>query len=350
VNPSALCILEWGVELKGTVGEWLVRVGSLCVIVAAIAGCGNVAARGAEGISPRLAAAATGEWEEWYLRTDDECTLYVKEFGKGLPLLVLHGGWGAEHSYLVDAFHGLESVYRLIFYDQRGSLRSPCPDSLISVQHHVADLARLRAELDLDAPVIVGHSMGSFLAMSYLEVHPDRVGGLVLLGALIPASPRTDEEAAQYREQEGAFVAFAQEAQARQIAQEGLDREDLTEKERTYRWRIGFASGNLYHVDRWRQLMGGMVFYNSEAGRAAGRSMPQLWDFLPALRRLPHAVTVINGDHDLVGFGGRLHRQMLEELPNVEFVLIERAGHNAWVDQPERFREELLRALGKYQD
>jgi pimeloyl-ACP methyl ester carboxylesterase len=327
----------------------LLRVASVCVIVAVVAGCG-VAMGSAAGVSPRLAAAATGEWEEWYLRVGDECTLYVKEVGNGEPLLVLHGGWGADHSYLVDAFHGLESVYRLIFYDQRGSLRSPCPDSLISVQQHVSDLERLRAELDLDAPVIVGHSMGSFLAMSYLESHPDRVGGLVLLGALIPATPRTDEEAALYREQERAFVAFAQEARARQIAREGLDREDLTEKERTHRWRIGFASGNLYHVDRWRQLMGGMVFYNSAAGRAAGRTMPQEWDFLPALRKLPHAVTVINGDHDLVGFGGRLHRQMLEDLPNVEFVLIERAGHNAWVDQPTRFREELLRALRKYHD
>jgi proline iminopeptidase len=291
-----------------------------------------------------------GQWEEWYLRVDEDCTLYVKEIGHGPPLLVLHGGWGAEHSYLLDLFHGLESDYRLVFYDQRGSLRSPCPDSLISVQHHVADLENLRLELDLDASVIVGHSMGSFLAMSYLASHPDRVGGLVLLGALIPSTPRNDEEAALYRAQEGAFVAFARAAEARQISQEGLDRDDLTERERTYRWRIGFASGNLYHVDRWRQMMGGRVFYQSDAGRAAGRSMPQEWDFLPALRSLPYAVTVINGDHDLVGFGGRLHRRMLAELPAVEFVLIERAGHTAWVDQPERVREELRRALGKYHD
>ena len=48
-------------------GEWLVRVGTVFVIGAEIAGCGNVATGGAEGVSPRLAAAATGEWEEWYL-------------------------------------------------------------------------------------------------------------------------------------------------------------------------------------------------------------------------------------------------------------------------------------------
>jgi proline iminopeptidase len=201
----------------------------------------------------------------------------------------------------------------------------------------------------MDRLIWPGHSIGSFLAMSYLESHPDKVGGLVLFGSLIPSTPRTREETALYREQEGAFVAFAQAAQARQISREGLDRDDLTEKERTYRWRIGFASGNLYHVDRWRQIMGGRVFHSQTAGRATGRSMPQEWDFLPALREFTLPVTMINGDHDLVGFGGRLHQRMVDGLPNVEIVLIEQAGHNASVDQPERFRGELLQALKKYE-
>lgn len=324
---------------------------NMFVITAAVAACRahSELSNPPEAISPRLAAAALGEWEEWYLPVDEDCTLYVKELGSGLPLVVLHGGWGAEHSYLLDAFHGLDADYRLIFYDQRGSLRSPCPDSLISIQHHVADLEALRSELDLDAPVMVGHSMGSFLAMSYLAEEPDRVGGLVLLGSLLPSAPRDEEEADLYRRQEQAFVEFARAAQTQQVSLEGLDREDLTAKERAYRWRIGFAAGNLYHVGRWRQMMGGMVFYSSEAGRAAGRTMSQEWNFLPALHALPHPITVINGDHDLVGFGGELHRRMLEAVPNVEFVLLEQAGHIAWVDQPERFRAELLRALQKYE-
>ncbi len=299
-------------------------------------------------LSPRLAGAARGDFEEWYLPVDGGCTLYVKEIGRGTPVLVLHGGWGAEHSYLLDGFHGLDSTYRLIFYDQRGSLRSPCPESHISVQHHVADVEKLRAELNLDAPIIVGHSMGSFLALSYLQQYPNRVGGLVLLGALVPSTPRNDEEMALYRKNERAFAEFARAAQERQTASEGLDRDSLSAKERTYRWRIAFAAANIYHIERWRQMMAGRVFYAENAGRATGRTMPQEWNFLPALRALPHPVTVINGDHDLVGFGGELHRRMFAETPNVEFVLLEKAGHNAWIDQPAQFRTALERALAKY--
>jgi len=296
----------------------------------------------------RLAAAEAAVWEEWYLRTGDDCTLYVKEVGQGEPLVVLHGGWGAEHSYLLDAFAGLENEYRLIFYDQRGSLRSPCPDTLISVAHHVRDLELLRQELGLERMLLVGHSMGSFLAMSFLEAHPAQVSGLVLLGALIPRTPEGEEEITLNREQETAFVTFARAAEAAQIHREGLDRDNLSAKEGTRRWRIGYASGNIYHVDRWRQMMGGMVFYNAAAGRAAGRARQQGWNFVPALAAFQGPVTVINGDHDLVGFGGELHRRMLKELPNTEFILLERAGHNAWIDQPEAFRSQLLRALEKY--
>ena len=37
-----------------------------------------------------------------------------------------------------------------------------------------------------------------------------------------------------------------------------------------------------------------------------------------------------------------------ERRENVEFVLIEAAGHNAWIDRPEEFRAHLRRALAKY--
>ena len=58
---------------------------------------------------------------EWYLPTSDGCRLFVQEFGHGKEtIIVLHGGWGAEHSYLLDAFEGVDRHYHLVFYDQRG--------------------------------------------------------------------------------------------------------------------------------------------------------------------------------------------------------------------------------------
>ena len=142
--------------------------------------------------------------EEWWILNDDGCSLYVTEYGEGDTVVIIHGGFGGEYSYLLDAFSGFESNYHLVFYDQRGSLRSPynvydnggsdqCPDSLISLDAHVEDLEHLRTELGLDQLTIVAHSMGTFIAMSYLEKYPDRVKGLVLVSPGLPPRPVTDE-------------------------------------------------------------------------------------------------------------------------------------------------------------
>ena len=299
--------------------------------------------------SDLLSQSPTTGGDEWYLTTED-CRLYVTEVGQGPPLVVLHGGWGAEHSYLIDAFEGLEDRYRLVFYDQRGSLRSPCPDSLVSVEAHVADLELLREELGLDRMTLVGHSMGTFLGMSYLDAHPDRVEGLVLMNALVPRTPQSDEEGELYRAAQEAFGEWAQRpAVAAEMEEEGLVGDSLSDKDATHQWRIRFAAANIFRVDRWRRLKGGQVFYASGAGRAAGRTMGDGWDFTEALASAEFPITVINGDHDLVGFGGELHRRLLDPLPDVEFVLLENAGHNAWIDAPAAHRAALLEALKKYE-
>ena len=297
----------------------------------------------------RMGPAELASADEWYLNTEDGCRLYVREFGVGDTVVVLHGGWGAEHAYLLTPFRDLEDSYHLVFYDQRGSLRSPCPDSAVTAAAHVADLERLREELGLERLTLAGHSMGSWLAMKYLEEHPAHVAGLVLLNAVVPRLGPEDREL--YNEEQRAFAEW-QGGEGRLeavIEAEGLDRpaEELSHRERTHLWRIRFANANLFHGDRWRQMEGGQVFYSQTAGSAAARSMDaeRGWDFLDDLAAHPFALTVINGDHDLVGFGGSLHRRQLEPLERARFVLLEDAGHNAWVDQPQAYRQALAAAL-----
>jgi len=98
---------------------------------------------------------------EWTFEVEPDCRLYVREYGAedAEPWIVVHGGFGAEHSYLLDAFAGLEREVRLIFYDQRGSLRSRCPVELVNIDAHVRDIERLRMAMGLEQINLVGHSM-----------------------------------------------------------------------------------------------------------------------------------------------------------------------------------------------
>ena len=87
------------------------------------------------------------------------------------PLLVLHGGPGAHHDYLLPqmlALGGAEGGRELLFYDQRGGGKSRTDAlSVITWRTQVEDLAKVIAEFGLDAPTIVGYSWGALLALLY---------------------------------------------------------------------------------------------------------------------------------------------------------------------------------------
>ena len=83
-----------------------------------------------------------------------------------------------------------------------------------------------------------------------------------------------------------------------QLDVEGLGGDVLSAKDRTRQWRIQFAAGNLYHVDRWRQLRGGRIHYNEAVGIATAKTAPQGQDFTPVLKAFGNPVTVINGDQE----------------------------------------------------
>ena len=77
----------------------------------------------------------------------------------------------------------------LLAVDQRGRGRSrdlPPPFSLV---RHADDSARALDAAGIDRAVVVGHSMGAFVATRLAERHPDRVLGLVLVDGGLPLRP-----------------------------------------------------------------------------------------------------------------------------------------------------------------
>ncbi|HUF27847.1 MAG TPA: alpha/beta hydrolase [Gemmatimonadaceae bacterium] len=286
--------------------------------------------------------------DEWYLSTADGCRLYVLERGKGPDtVVVLNGGFGQDHTYMLPAFEGIEDRYRVIYYDPRGALRSPCPDSLVSLQKHVADLEALRVALRTPNIDIAGHSMGTILAMTYLQQHPGSVRALALLGAL-PARTFPEHEGTSRgsRMIVGRDTMRNRPAVLAELRKAGVDGDTalLSPKQRAHAAKIRLAGMAMYRVDRWPELR---TFYSASAGAAAGRTVPQTYDFTPAIAAHRCRVWVLIGDHDYVDYGLPEHRRWTASVPNARLAVFPNAGHVLWLDDPERFRTTLLDALGE---
>lgn len=209
--------------------------------------------------------------DTWYLPTEDTTArLFVEELGdpQATPIIVLHGGWGAEHSYLdevVMPFAGRS--HRFILYDQRGSLLSPVSDySEVSLQTQIADFDLLRQTLKIEKLNILAHSMGTFLVMAYMQAHPEHVAALIFTGTM-PARPEGGEVMFWKNANE-----YAQQLIGRPNVQRLLDsvkhRPGLTPKDKTHIWRIQFAATNIYHIEHWTTIPGGQAFYNHKVAHA----------------------------------------------------------------------------------
>jgi pimeloyl-ACP methyl ester carboxylesterase len=100
----------------------------------------------------------------------------------GTPLLLLHGLSDSWHSFLPLLPH-LPHRARALAFTERGHGQSSKPRGDYSLDMLVKDAIAFLDAMHVDRAIIAGHSMGAAVATSLAAAHPERVAGLVLLGA-----------------------------------------------------------------------------------------------------------------------------------------------------------------------
>lgn len=82
--------------------------------------------------------------------------------------------------------------YRAVLWDLRGHGRSELSAGIrFTAGAALADLGALLDALELDRPVLVGHSLGGNLAQAFVHEHPERTGGLIVVDSTWNAGPLT---------------------------------------------------------------------------------------------------------------------------------------------------------------
>ena len=121
----------------------------------------------------------------------DGVRLFTRHIGAGPRVVVLHGGPGAHHDYLLPQYDLLARGRTLLYYDQRGGGQSPVSrETPVGWREHVADLEALRRQWGgaLERLTLLGYSWGGLLALLYLLEHPERVERLALVSPGPPAA------------------------------------------------------------------------------------------------------------------------------------------------------------------
>ena len=144
----------------------------------AVLACAGVLACG--GVLAAIPAAAQSPTAGRLIRAND-AGIFVREEGRGEPLLLLHGfgGCGSEWSAFVPR---LAERYRVIMMDLRGHGGSTNPGRTFTMRQSATDVLAVLDSLRLPQVRAVGISAGAMTLLHVATRHPGRVRGLVLIG------------------------------------------------------------------------------------------------------------------------------------------------------------------------
>ena len=127
-----------------------------------------------------------------YLKVSDDTELYVKDWGTGRPVVLIHGWPLSSDSWDDQAMALADAGYRAIAYDRRGFGRSSQPWSGYDYDTLADDLKAVLDHTGASDAAIVGFSMGGGEVARYLSRHGGKnVSQAVLVSSVVPYMLKT---------------------------------------------------------------------------------------------------------------------------------------------------------------
>ncbi len=113
--------------------------------------------------------------------------------GKGRDVLCVHGLTANCRCWDVLAA-ALAPRHRVLAFDLRGRGLSDKPSSGYSVETHCEDVKAILDGRGLNRAVLIGHSLGAFIALAFAAQSPERVSGMILMDGGGKLSPQQTEK------------------------------------------------------------------------------------------------------------------------------------------------------------
>jgi pimeloyl-ACP methyl ester carboxylesterase len=254
-----------------------------------------------------------------------DCTLryWTAGSGNGIDVVLSHGATADHRMFNVQVPSLVDAGYRVVVYDARGHGASRPMTRTPSIDDYVADLLALTDQLRLDRPVLVGQSLGAYVAQHALIRRPEDFRALVVIGGILISDPVSRADLLLLRSAPALvwllpwprFVRMSARAAAVTPEAQAYMLDCLRTLDRNQFARIWHGVSTAVRVEGFPSLP----------------DIPTLWTY---------------GDHDDRGKITSDARALAgRHLPHLTIAVIADAGHNANQDNPATFDELLLSFL-----
>ena len=272
-----------------------------------------------------------------------DVSLFVKVMGHGYPLVLMHGGPGADYITMLP-LRPLADRFTLVFYDHRCNGRSTGAEvTSMTWENLAADADALRQAMGFEQWAVLGHSFGGMVALEYALRYPQSLSHLVLLDTC-GDNRWSQENAPKVLAQRGYGPDVVQTAR-RFLTGTIAPREMLPSV---------IKLGNAYNPHTsLRQLphtlISGLRTKLRPEALIYGLSQSlRGWNVMDRLGEIKVPTLVAAGRDDFQ-FPPEHQRALAAGLPNAQLVIIEQAGHNAHSDRPAEVIEAIRHFMASTQ-
>jgi proline iminopeptidase len=262
-------------------------------------------------------------------------SLFVEVVGSGYPLLLMHGGPGADHWSMLP-FRRCADRFTLVFYDHRCNGRSEGTHvSSMTFENLTADAEALRQELGFERWAVLGHSFGGMVALEYALRYPGSLSHLVLLDTCgdIRWAQQNAPDVLARRGYRPATVELARRFFNGQIAPNEMIPALMKFGSAYYHHpTLRLLARQLFTERRTKTRPEAMIFGFSHLLRG--------WSVMDRLGEIK-APTLVMAGRDDFQFPPEHQAELAAGIPGARLRIIERAGHNSHAERPAEVMEAI---------
>jgi pimeloyl-ACP methyl ester carboxylesterase len=117
-----------------------------------------------------------------YVQTKD-AKIYYEVYGKGQPIVVLHGGLFGSTVEMADFIDKLKLNYQVIAISLRGHGKSELGSEPVSLEQRANDAMTVIDAVTKDSVIVLGFSDGGYSSYKLGAMYPERVKKMIVIGA-----------------------------------------------------------------------------------------------------------------------------------------------------------------------
>lgn len=276
-----------------------------------------------------------------YFETVGDLKLNFTIRGNGPVMLVGHPNSGKIGYEL--SLQSLEKHFTMVYYEPRGTGKSEAPKTIEEYRQKylVEEIEDLRKHLNVDKIWLFGHSDQSAVALEYALIYPGNISGMIITGTSLIGTQQESIERRKESENQRAKESewFAQVIATRDHIEQNktgkvLNGDDISTA--LIKWWCSNEESSqkvipiIKEISRSgrRKPIENQNYYETPEERQRYLNIQKNFS------KIQNKILIINGKSDTNNpqkFAEELHKV----LPYSTFVLIEKAGHFPWIENPD---------------